>query len=293
MKLNSENQYIERNKGPFYAVLSSFFYGVNNPLAAYSIQNGIPTIFSVISRALFMFIFSIILAISGKFSFNIPREIRTHVVIMTISTAIINLCYVGSVNFIPVSLAAIIFFTFPIQILLVSILRGMHDIKLIDVLIFLIVFIGLILVIVPDLNNINPIGILLAGISSISATFLYFSSGVACKKSSPIILGFWVHLGTMPILIIAYIILSPKINTEQFSIFLPIIILSVCYIGAYCFQMLSLKYTSAVVSGLFFNTEPILTAIAAAIILDERLLMPQYFGGILIFASLIFVSLRK
>ena len=169
----------------------------------------------------------------------------------------------------------------------------MHDIKLIDVLIFLIVFIGLILVIVPDLNNINPTGILLAGISSISATFLYFSSGVACKKSSPIILGFWVHLGTMPILIIAYIILSPKINTEQFSIFLPIIILSVCYIGAYCFQMLSLKYTSAVVSGLFFNTEPILTAIAAAIILDERLLMPQYFGGILIFASLVFVSLRK
>ena len=141
MKLNSENQYIERNKGPFYAVLSSFFYGINNPLAAYSIQNGIPTIFSVISRSLFMFIFSVILAISGKFSFNIPREIRKHVVIMTISTAIINLCYVGSVNFIPVSLAAIIFFTFPIQILLVSILRGMHDIKLIDVLIFLIVFI--------------------------------------------------------------------------------------------------------------------------------------------------------
>ncbi|MDG2187924.1 MAG: DMT family transporter [Hyphomicrobiales bacterium] len=288
-----KQSYSEKNKGPFFAVLSSLCYGINNPLAAYSIQNGIPTIVSVSSRALFLFSFALILAIYGKLSFHIPREIRKYVVIMSISTGMISLCYVGSINFIPVSLAAIIFFTFPIQILLVSIIRGDHNIKIPDIIIFLIVFSGLIFVIVPDFNNINPIGILLAGISSICATFLYFSSGIACKKSSPIILGFWVHLGIIPILIVALILLAPQINTDQFSIFIPVLILSTCYIGAYCFQMLSLKYTSAVISGLFFNTEPILTAIAAAIILDERLLLPQYIGGMLIFASLIFVSIRK
>jgi len=152
---------------------------------------------------------------------------------------------------------------------------------------------GLIFVIVPDFNNINPIGILLAGISSISATFLYFAAGVASKKCHPIILGFWVHLGVIPVLLLFLILLSPAMVFTNVEILLPVLILSICYVGAYYFQMLSLKFTSVVISGLFFNTEPLLTALAAAIILDERLLMSQYLGGLLIFISLVIVSLRK
>ena len=115
-----ENQsYAEKNKGPIFAVLSSLCYGLNNPLAALAAQNGISTTFSVLSRATFMFIISLTLAVMGKLDFRIPKEVRVHIVIMAIATALINLCYVGSINFISVSLAAIIFFTFPIQILLV------------------------------------------------------------------------------------------------------------------------------------------------------------------------------
>ncbi|MEC8452403.1 MAG: DMT family transporter, partial [Pseudomonadota bacterium] len=173
-----ENQsYAEKNKGPIFAVLSSLCYGLNNPLAALAAQNGISTTFSVLSRATFMFIISLILAVMGKLDFRIPKEVRVYVVIMAIATALINLCYVGSINFISVSLAAIIFFTFPIQILLVSIIRGSQNIRTSDIIIFAVVFIGLICVIVPDFDNIDPLGVLLAGLSSISATFLYFSAG--------------------------------------------------------------------------------------------------------------------
>jgi drug/metabolite transporter (DMT)-like permease len=293
MDNSSDSSYLQKNKGPFFAVLSSLCYGINNPLAAYGMQNGVPTIFSVFSRAITVFLISLILAASGKLKFNIPSEVRPHVVVVSITTAIINLCYVGSINFIPVSLAAIIFFTFPIQILITTLIREKGSIKNSDILVFAVVFLGLIFVIVPDFNNINPIGILLAGISSISATFLYFAAGVASKKCHPIILGFWVHLGVIPVLLLFLILLSPAMVVTNLEILLPVFILSICYVGAYYFQMLSLKFTSVVISGLFFNTEPLLTALAAAIILDERLLMSQYLGGLLIFISLVIVSLRK
>ena len=81
----------------------------------------------------------------GKLDLWIPKEVRVYVIIMAIATALINLCYVGSINFISVFLAAIIFFTFPIQILLVSIIRGSQNIRTSDIIIFSVVFIGLIL----------------------------------------------------------------------------------------------------------------------------------------------------
>ena len=289
-----ENQsYAEKNKGPVFAVLSSLCYGLNNPLAALASQNGIPTTFSVLSRATFMFVISLIFAITGKLNFKIPNDVRPHVIIMAITTALINLCYVGSINFISVSLAAIIFFTFPVQILMVSIIKGSQNIRTSDIIIFAIVFIGLIFVIVPDFNNIDPFGVLLAGLSSISATFLYFAAGVASRKLSPIMLGFCVHLFVLPVLAVSFLILSPHIEINELSSYLPVLIMSLCYVGAYYFQMLSLKFTSVLISGLFFNTEPLLTAVAAALILDERLLFSQYIGGILIFVSLIVVSVRK
>ena len=289
-----ENQsYAEKNKGPVFAVLSSLCYGLNNPLAALAAQNGIPTTFSVLSRATFMFVISLIFAITGKLNFKIPNDVRPHVIIMAITTALINLCYVGSINFISVSLAAIIFFTFPVQILLVSIIKGSQNIRTNDIIIFAVVFIGLIFVIVPDFNNIDPFGVLLAGLSSVSATFLYFAAGVASRKLSPIMLGFWVHLFVLPVLAVSFLILSPHIEINELSSYLPVLIMSLCYVGAYYFQMLSLKFTSVLISGLFFNTEPLLTAVAAALILDERLLFSQYIGGILIFVSLIIVSMRK
>ena len=289
-----ENQsYAKKNKGPVFAVLSSLCYGLNNPLAALAAQNGIPTTFSVLSRATFMFLISLIFAITGKLNFKIPNDVRLHVIIMAITTALINLCYVGSINFISVSLAAIIFFTFPVQILLVSIIKGSQNIRTSDVIIFAVVFTGLIFVIVPDFNNIDPFGVLLAGLSSVSATFLYFAAGVASRKLSPIILGFWVHLFVLPVLAVSFLILSPHVEINELSSSLPVLIMSLCYVGAYYFQMLSLKFTSVLISGLFFNTEPLLTAVAAALILGERLLFSQYIGGILIFVSLIVVSVRK
>ena len=102
-----------------------------------------------------------------------------------------------------------------------------------------------------------------------------------------------MHLFVLPVLALSFLILSPSIVPNELSSYLPVLIMSLCYVGAYYFQMLSLKFTSVLISGLFFNTEPLLTAVAAALILDERLLFSQYVGGILIFVSLVIVSIRK
>ena len=292
MHINNSN-YIKKNKGPFFAVLSSLCYGLNNPLAGVALQNGIPTIVSVASRAFFMFVITLSLIVKGGTKPYVPKDIRYQVLILAISTCMINLCYVGSINYISVSLAAIIFFTFPIQILLVSLLIRKYPMRVSDIFIFLSVFVGLIFVIIPDFRNINMTGVLLASIASISATFLYFSASVATLRCSAVVIGFWVHLFVCPTLLIILYILNTVISFDNISLYIPVVLLSICYIGAYFFQMLSLKFTSVVISSLFFNTEPILTALAAAFILNERLLFSQYIGGILIFAALIIVSMRK
>ena len=290
-----KKQNIETNdkKGAFFALCSSMGYGLNNPLAALGANNGVPSIYSAAFRAMLMLIVSAVLLKSTNRGFYLAKNVRKSVATMAITTTIISLCYVGSINFISVSLAAIIFFTFPIQILLYSIIFKKKRIYFIEIFVFIFIFIGLILVIAPNLSNINLMGVFLAFISSISATFLYLVGSFAAKNSEPILIGFWIHILAFPIIaLVSYIIYNfIEINTLQ--MLYPMIIMACCYVMAYYFQILSLKYTSPIISSLFFNAEPIMTGLAAAIILEEKLMPLQYLGVCFVFSALMLNSMRK
>jgi drug/metabolite transporter (DMT)-like permease len=293
MKSNDKNNKINNKKGALFALSSSLAYGFNNPLAALGAHNGIPTIYSAAFRAMIMLLISSFVLKSTKQSFYLPKDARKDVTIMAITTTLISLCYVGSINFISVSLAAIIFFTFPIQIMIYSIVFKNEKLQFIEIFVFIFIFLGLTLVITPDLNNINLIGVLLAFISSISATFLYFSGSVAAKKSNPFLIGFWMHLLAFPIIALISFAIYNFVEITSLKMLYPMVLMAACYVLAYYFQILSLKYTTPIISSLFFNAEPIMTGIAAAIILKEKLMPVQYLGAILVFSALVINSLRK
>jgi len=290
---SSKNNEINDKKGAFCALTSSMAYGLNNPLAALGVSNGIPSIYSAAFRAMIMLLVSGLIITAKNKSFHVPKKARLSVIIMTITTTLISLCYVGSINFISVSLAAIIFFTFPIQILIYSIVFKKEKLEFIDISIFISIFFGLVFVITPDLSGINYLGLFLALISSVSATFLYFAGSVAAKNCNPIIIGFWIHLFSFPAISIVSYIIFKTIDIPSVKLLFPILIMALCYVMAYYFQMLSLKYTSPLKSSLFFNAEPVMTGIAAAIILNEKLMPVQYLGAFLVFSALVINGLRK
>ena len=85
------------------------------------------------------------------------------------STAILSVTYLASVVFIPVSLAVIIFYTFPILILAITVISGRERAGATRWLIVAGVFTGLILVIGPEFSTLDWRGVALAGISSLCA----------------------------------------------------------------------------------------------------------------------------
>jgi drug/metabolite transporter (DMT)-like permease len=281
---NNKINKINNKKGALFALGSSVAYGFNNPLAALGAHNGIPTIYSAAFRAMIMLIISFFVLKSTKKNFNLPKNVRKDIAIMAVTTTLISLCYVGSINFISVSLAAIIFY---------SIVIKNEKLQYIEIFVFIFVFLGLTLVITPDLNNINLVGVLLAFISSISATFLYFSGAVAAKKSNPFLIGFWMHLLAFPIITLISFVIYNFVEITSLKMLYPMVLMAACYVLAYYFQILSFKYTTPIISSLFFNAEPIMTGIAAAIILKEKLMPAQYLGAILVFSALVLNSLRK
>jgi drug/metabolite transporter (DMT)-like permease len=58
------------------------------------------------------------------------------------------------------------------------------------------------------------------------------------------------------------------------------------FVLGFVFQILALARISATVAGLLFCLEPVVAAITSAIVLDERLLPVQYFGGFLVIAAI-------
>jgi drug/metabolite transporter (DMT)-like permease len=63
------------------------------------------------------------------------------------------------------------------------------------------------------------------------------------------------------------------------------------YIIAYMAQMLSLRFAPASTIAPFYNLEPVVATVTAAIILNERMQINQYAGGGLVLAALVASSL--
>jgi drug/metabolite transporter (DMT)-like permease len=108
--------------------------------------------------------------------------------------------------------------------------------------------------------------------------------GAHCDAAA---LVFWAHIIVVPISLAAALIAGPSLLPADTALWWPVMVVAISYVGAYSLQILALRVTSAVHAGLFFNLEPIMTGIVAAIFVGERLLPLQYAGAVLVIVALL------
>ena len=265
-------------------------YGFNTPFARLAHENGIDTTVAVLARASLMLAVAAGVALAFGAGLRLPPKRWLGVLVLALASALISVAYLGSVAFISVSLAAIIFFTFPLQILLLAVLGGSERVDARKVAIFLVAFVGLVLVIAPQWSGTDWRGIVLAGLASAAATAMYFLAHRLIADCSAWALIFWVHLIIVPIALVVTVSSAPPLPSGVWTYWWPVAALSLAYIAAFGLQMLALRFTTPVNAGLYFNFEPIMTGLVAAIFVGERLLPVQYGGAVLVIAVLVIAS---
>ena len=281
------------------ALAAAALYGLIPNFSRAAFENGVPPVESTFSRTSVIAIAFAILAILRGESFALPRAALGAFATQAVSTLVISVGYLAAGQFIPVGLAVIIFFSFPLIILLASpFIEGRRP-GLLRFAISLFAFAGLAVAVGPSFEGLDPRGLALAAAAAAGAVLQFFSGRAISRHLTPTVFGSLVHLAIWPATLLVALAVSGGVlqilpgGTATAPGYAFLAGLAGLYTAAYLVQMLSLRFAPASTVAPFFNLEPMVTTGVAAVLLGERLAINQYVGGGMVLAALLASSLTK
>ena len=210
---------------------------------------------------------------------------------IAVGSIFLTLGLLTSVIFIEVSLTILIFCLYPIYVLLYSIIIDKEKILLTVKILFLITFLGIVMVLGPSFKVINFLGILLAIIASLGATsMIIINQKMSLKNISPIPINIFINIfNTLFFFVILKIFFSLSFSFS-INIYLLILIPSVCYSFALLSQLIAIPKIGQSYTALFLYLEPVVGVLGAVYLLKENLETYQIAGACIVIISLLLAS---
>lgn len=276
------------------ALASATGLGLNPPIAAYLNAKGLVPAESVVLRAVLMLaVAAVMVAMVGR-SVRVPRNAWWPLAGITAGSAGLSLCYLSSVAFIPVALAVIIFYTFPLVVLVLSPRFEGARLSLSGMALAGVAFCGLAIAIGPTFASLDVRGVALAGLAAASAVMIFFCGRHLAGRVNEAVNAFWVHLLGLPVMVaVAWAAgrgagwFGGDAGAVLDGIALPALLLGITYTAGYLFMMHGLRLAPASRLTPYYNIEPVVSIVAAAVLIGERLDASQYLGGCLVIAALV------
>jgi drug/metabolite transporter (DMT)-like permease len=268
------------------ALAGAFFYGFNISFAALASQAGVSGPVLVSYRIVTMMVLAIAAHAMLRTAFHIPKSDRVGVLLIGLTSIGVGVGYLSAVAFIPVTVAAVIFYTFPILIVIATPFIDKRPLTPTMMFVTVLAFIGVVMVVGPAMDALDWRGIALAFVASISAAIQFFA-GTRCKSTSlqSKILG--VQIVALPFtLAIAMIAGGMKPPSILLNAPMAVALTIGGFMLGFLFQMLALNRIPASAAGLAFCAEPVVAAATSVLVLDERLGPIGYAGGALVIAAI-------
>jgi drug/metabolite transporter (DMT)-like permease len=272
-------------------LLSTAGFSINIIISNMAYRGGIdvPTINAVRHSvtAILLFLF---LRIRGKQILLAPRE-RYAGFILGITVFMMGFGYLSATQYIPVSVAVLIFYTSPFLIAVIARFTENEPITAIRLIAIAIAFTGLALALkVHSVAGLNWRGVAFAFIATLGVSSFVVISSLTIRTAEPQAVNFHC-LTTGTILFVAFMFINggPAAHIAT-SGWIKLAAASLALTIGYVTLLLGLEIIGPVKTSMLMNAEPILTIFLAAVLLDERLSPIQLIGAGLVMAGILLIS---
>jgi drug/metabolite transporter (DMT)-like permease len=285
--------------GILAASAAAAIYGTVPVMARAAYNTGIPAFESVAVRTAVVAVVLCCAAVMAKGRIHFPPAAVPAFIVQTIATGAVSLCYLASVQYIPVGLAVILFFTFPVIIGLVAPLVEHRAPDNLRIIASLVAFAGLALAVDISASTYSHFGLLLAAAAAIGCTIQFFSGRSLAAHMTPAGFGGLVHLTLLPY-VVAVSLFAGTGHSKAWELaqaggnstgLLACAGVASAYLGGYFLHMTSVRLAKPSTVAPFFNIEPAVSTLLAIALLGERLALQQYAGAALVLVAIIAVSL--
>lgn len=286
-------------RGILLALAAGVVYGLAPPFTRLAFVNGVPAIETAFWRVSVLVLLAGAVALLRRWRPTVPKGAGLPLVLMIASTASISIGYLGAVQFIPVALTVIIFFTFPIIILLLSPVVERRPVTLTQLAIGCMAFAGLLIAIGPGGGTADWRGLAMAMLAAAGATTQFFAGRAMSSRMNPLHFGLLTHIAIVPIVALVIVLLGGEFRTVFNIADIPVTglaalaLVALSYGAGFFFQMYALRSAPASVVAPYFNIEPLTSVAVAAFILAEPPATREMAGGALVLAALIAAGLAR
>lgn len=275
------------------ALTAATAYGINIIGARLSADAGIAAPLLVLFRVALM------AALVG--GYGLLRQQRLQVatgewpaiIILVLTTAGMGICYLSSVAYIPVTVAAVIFYTYPVMIVLAAPVFAGETLQARNIGVALLAFIGIIAVVGPSFDKLDWRGLAFAFGAAMLTVGQFFAAARA-SKTTTLAKIYYIQLGVIPIAFaVAYF--SDALAAPDIVMRAPFgfALATLGYLIGFGAQMLALSHLRASIASLVFCLEPVVAAVCSAAMLGERLSALQYAGGALVISAVMITVLVR
>lgn len=270
------------------ALLAAMAYGSNVPFARLSAQAGITGPDIVFYRSLAMVVLLGAFVVGTGGSLFVRAESRRSLLGLGLTTSLVALAYLSSVAYIPVGVATVVYYMFPLIILAVAPLVDGSAVTPARIAVFAVAFAGLVLAIGPTFAVLDPRGLALAVTAAMGAAGQFFFASRTMQATGPAVAGFWTQLILVPIALATALATGGPVAPSGLAVAaVPVALTCGLFMLAFGLHMSSARLAPPAVLGLIFCAEPITSIAVAALVLDERLTPGQIAGGLLVLVAVV------
>ena len=226
-----------------------------------------------------------IAAITGPRRYRLGRGAALRTAGVAAAWFLAAISYLGSIATIPVSLAVLILYTFPVLTVLASPLFDRGRIDRISALAALVALAGLALAIGVEATELDGRGLALAGLASLSTAATFLLSRRVVVDDGVVAFNIYLHVFCAA-LVLAWIAIvgAPALPSTQAG-WVPYLGACALYLVAVVMQFGAIRLTGAGRASVAFHAEPLVTIAAAAILLGELLGVRELAGAALVLSA--------
>lgn len=274
-------------QGLVLALASAAAFGSNIVSARIAGQAGLAGTLLVFYRVFVMLALVLVAALLWRVSLATPRRERLALALFGLTSGLVGCAYLSSVAFVPITVAAVVFYTFPVLIVLAEPLVSRAPFSRNRLAVAIVAFCGVAMVVGPDLHRLDPRGLALALAASVFAAAQFFAA--SASATTPLLPKlFWSHLVILPVALAVLAVTGGMASPQGLTLAPSAAAVTIGgYLVGFLLQVLALARVAPGPAGLAFCAEPVFAVAIAAAMLGERLGPLQYAGGALVVGAII------
>lgn len=277
--------------GTIAAILTPTLFGSITTLSKIAYDSGTTAQSLVLARCvIFVLVIGFLVKATRRPTMLSPSGVRGSLWIAA-STAIMSVGYLASVAYIPVTLSAIIFFTFPLMVALLAALSGRERLSPAKVAALAVAFGGLVLALGPHFDSLDIRGILCSVVAGTAMAVTIAFSGPVLQRHDPLTMNIYINLWMMLAVAVVFYFAGGLAWPTTVSGYAAAFGGCALYVLAFTSWLLSLRLISPVRVASLFNLEPLVTIAVAYVVLDERLSAVQSIGVVLVLGAVMSLAL--